>query len=58
MTQLFCGSSELETWWAHTNFRAFWRSLTKNSRASFFQPSSIQHHNAYIENPASMFDAP
>jgi hypothetical protein len=37
----FCGSSELKTWWAHTNFRDFSNIFTKIS-AQFRQLSKPQ----------------
>src|SRR5271163_1010471 len=58
LTNVFCGTSELQTWWAHTNFRDFWCSLTKNFRDRYLQVDYCQHHNAAIKNPAPRFSSP
>src|SRR5271155_1054405 len=58
LTNVFCGTSELQTWWAHTNLRDFWCGLTKNFRDRYLQVDYCQHHNAAIKNPAPRFSSP
>jgi len=61
LTKLLCGTSELEMWCVHTNFRDFWWRLTKQFPSQCW-PSccnfdNCQYHNAAIKNRASMSSA-